>query len=81
MASSIIAVHTSLTASQGGYKRLGLITADKEDALTGKISEALKDVDAALIIAKPGVSRYDDLWDMINVLDNQKIKILGGIMA
>lgn len=103
-ASLIVAVNTSLTASKGGYKKLGLITADKEDALTGKISEALKTegvegvvlsellyndremsalkyVDAAVIIAKTGVSRYDELWDVIEVLDNQKVKILGGIMA
>ena len=103
-ASSIVAVNTSFTASKGGYKKLGIITADKEDALTGKLSDALKvegvdgvvlseplyngqemsalkDVDAAVIIAKSGVSRYDDLWDVIEVLDNQKVEILGGIMA
>lgn len=103
-ASSIVAVNTSLTASKGGYKKLGFITADKEDALIGKISEALKtegvegvvlsellynrqqmsalkDVDAAVIVAKVGASRYDELSDVIEVLDNQKVKILGGIMA
>lgn len=42
---------------------------------------AIKDIDAAVIIAKSGVSRYDELWDVIEVLDNQKVKILGGIMA
>ncbi len=103
-ASSIIAVNTSLTASKGGYKKLGLITSERDGALTGKISEALKaegvegvvlseplyngqemsalkDIDAAVIIVKPGVSRYDELWDIIEVLDNQKVKILGGVMG
>ena len=42
---------------------------------------ALKDIDAVVIIAKSGVSRYDELWDVIEVLDNQKVSILGGIMA
>lgn len=103
-ASSIVAVNTSLTASKGGYKKLGLISTDKDDALIGKITEALKaegvegvvlseplyngqemsalkNVDAAVIIAKSGVSRYDELWDVIEVLDNQKVEIIGGIMA
>ena len=103
-ASSIIALNTSFIASKAGYKKLGLITVDKEDALIGKITEALKaesvegvvlskplyngqemsalkNVDAAVLIAKSGESRYDELWDIIEVLDNQKVEILGGIMA
>lgn len=103
-ASSIVAINTSLTASRGGYKKIGLIATDKADVLIGKISEALKDagvegvvlseplyneqemsalkdVDAAVIVAKSGVSLYDDLWDVIEVLDNQKIEILGGIIT
>ena len=101
---SIVATNSSLTASKDGIKKLGIITADKEDIINKKVTEALKaegvegivlseplynnvemsqlkNIDAALIIAKPGVSRYDDLRDIIDVLDNQKVKILGGIMA
>ncbi len=103
-ASSIVAVNASLSASKKGIKKLGIITADKTDAVNAKVAEALhaegvegivlseplynnkemaqlKELDAALIIARPGVSRYDEIWDIIDVLDNQKVKILGGIMA
>lgn len=103
-AASIIAVNTSITASKHEIKKLGLITADEGDALTGKIVDAfkseniesiilsefpyngkevsaLKDIDAAILIAKPGISRYDEIWDVIEVLDNQEVKILGGIMG
>ena len=80
------------------------ITADKEDALSGKINAALKaeevegvvlseslykeqemytlkDVDAAVIIAKSRVSRYGEFWDVIEVLASQKAEIMGGIIG
>lgn len=37
-------------------------------------------IDAVLLIAKPMVSKYDDIYDVVNVLDNRGIKILGGVM-
>ena len=40
-----------------------------------------KDLGVAVIIAIFGVSRYAELWDVIEVIDTQKDEILGGIMA
>ncbi len=42
---------------------------------------ALKDLDAVILVASAGSSRYNEIWDVLEVLDNRKVKILGGIMA
>ena len=40
-----------------------------------------KDLDAVVFVAAAGKSRYSEVWDAMEVVDNQKIGILGGIMA
>ncbi|MBO4505054.1 MAG: hypothetical protein J5728_01365 [Lachnospiraceae bacterium] len=40
-----------------------------------------KDLDAVVFVAAAGKSRYSEVWDAMEVVDNQKINILGGIMA
>ncbi len=42
---------------------------------------SLKDMDAVVLVATPEKSKYNEVWDVIEVLENRKIKILGGIMA
>ncbi len=42
---------------------------------------SLKDMDAVVLVATPEQSKYNEVWDVIEVLENRKIKILGGIMA
>ena len=42
---------------------------------------SLKDMDAVVLVATPEKSKYNEIWDVIEVLENRKIKILGGIMA
>ncbi len=44
-------------------------------------TEALSDVDAAILLAKPGESRYNELWDTIEILENRGIKVLGGVVG
>ena len=40
-----------------------------------------KDLDAVIFIAAAGKSTYTEVWDAMEVIGNQKIGILGGIMA
>lgn len=42
---------------------------------------SMKDLDAVVLVAAAGKSRYSEVWDAMEVIDNQKINILGGIMA
>ena len=42
---------------------------------------SMKDIDAVVLVAAAGKSRYSEVWDAMEVVDNQKIDILGGIMA
>ena len=40
-----------------------------------------KDLDAVVFVAAAGKSRYGEVWEAMEVIDNQKISVLGGIMA
>lgn len=41
----------------------------------------LDDIDSVIIIAKPGISGYYDVWDIVEMVESQNIRIIGGIMA
>ena len=44
-------------------------------------TEQLKSVEAVVVLGKAGVSRYNELFEVIDLLDNRAVKILGGVMA
>ncbi len=54
---------------------LSKLLSSKEEAYS------TKDLDAVVLVAAAGKSRYSEVWDAMEVVDNQKIDILGGIMA
>ena len=54
---------------------LSKLLSSKEEAYS------TKDLDAVVLVAVAGKSRYSEVWDAMEVVDNQKIDILGGIMA
>ena len=45
------------------------------------VASDLIDVEGAVIVAKSGISRYYDVWDIIDMLEAQNVRIIGGIMA